>query len=173
MSRLSSVVRNTLEFVQDAGPLVERINNHMCTNAIEGRFVTFVLVILDLKTHKFSLVNPGHMSPIIRKADGSIDEFGDDLVGLPIGVVDGFSYEVEQRVLQPGETVVIYTDGVSEAMNPKGDLYGIERLRQIVQKGPADAAQLGKIILADVKKHANGRPQNDDITLMAFGRKLS
>lgn len=171
MSRLSSVVRNTLEFVQDAGPLVERINNHMCTNAIEGRFVTFVLVILDLKTHKFSIVNAGHMSPMIRKADGSIEEFGDEMVGLPIGVVDGFSFDVEQRVLQPGETVVIFTDGVSEAMNPKGDLYGFERLREVVKKGPGDAATLGKAILADVKKHASGRAQNDDITLMAFGRR--
>lgn len=171
MSRLSSVVRNTLEFVQDAGPLVEKINSHMCNNAIEGRFVTFVLVIVDLKSHKISCVNAGHMSPIFRRADGKLEEFAEDSVGLPIGVVDGFSYDVVQRVLQPGETAVIFTDGVSEAMNPAGDLYGFDRLREIIAKGPADAAGLGQLILTDVKRHANGRPQNDDITLMAFGRR--
>jgi phosphoserine phosphatase RsbU/P len=171
MSRLSSVVRNTLEFVQDAGPLVERINNHMCSNAIEGRFVTFVLWILDLKTHKGTCVNAGHMSPMIRRADGSIEELDEAAVGLPIGVVEGFSYDVVQTVLEPGDTVVIFTDGVSEAMNPQGDLYGLKRLREMVGKGPREAGTLGPLILADVKHHASGRPQNDDITLTAFGRK--
>jgi serine phosphatase RsbU (regulator of sigma subunit) len=72
--------------------------------------------------------------------------------------------------LGPGDTVVIYTDGVSEAMNPNSDLYGDDRLRDLVKKGPADAAELGKIIREDVRLHANGREQNDDITLMTFGR---
>ncbi len=75
-----------------------------------------------------------------------------------------------RMTLNPGDTVVIYTDGVSEAMNPQGDLYGLERLREIVSKGAPNAAELGKIIREDVRRHANGREQNDDITLMTFGR---
>jgi phosphoserine phosphatase RsbU/P len=173
MSRLSSVVQNTMEFVQEAGEAVERINKHMCANAVEGRFVTFTLTIIDLKTHEMSMVIAGHMSPMIRKADRTIEELPDEVIGLPIGVVDGVSFEVTKRTLQPGEMVVIYTDGVSEAMNHNSDLYGLERLREMITKGSAKAADLGKEILADVKRHADGRYQNDDITLMAFGRNAN
>ena len=66
--------------------------------------------------------------------------------------------------------VVIYTDGVSEAMNPNGKLYGLEQLRQMISTHDPQPADLGRSILADVRRHAAGRPQNDDITLMVFGR---
>jgi len=170
MSRMSSVVRSVSEFVTDAAEAVSRINDHMCARAVEGRFVTFVLVILDLTTHKMSVVNAGHMTPMIRKADGSIEEFGEESVGVPIGVMEGFPFDAAERVVEPGETIVIYTDGVSEAMNPKNDLYGMDRLRSFVQQGSASPSDLGIAIREDVRKFANGREQNDDITLMVFGR---
>jgi serine phosphatase RsbU (regulator of sigma subunit) len=170
MSRLSSVVQNTIEFVQDVGQAAERINNHMCSHAIEGRFVTFTLTIVDTVAHEMSLVIAGHMSPMVRRIDGTIEEFPDDAVGLPLGVSEGLSFEVLKRSVKPGEVIVIYTDGVSEAMNPAGDLYGLERLRKMITESAPKPAALGKAILADVRRHAAGRPQNDDITLMVFGR---
>ena len=170
MSRLSSVVQSTLEFVDDVGEACERINNHMCANAVEGRFVTFTLVILDVESHEMSLCIAGHMSPMIRKADGSVEEFAEELVGMPIGVVEGIPFDVGRRTLGPGETVVIYTDGVSEAMNPASDLYGTDHLRDFITKNTSNPTELGKLILKDVKRHASGRYQNDDITLMSFGR---
>jgi len=170
MSRMSAVVQNTMEFVHEAGQAAERINHHMCVSAVEGRFVTFVLAIIDTQTFEMSLVIAGHMSPIIRKADGTLVEFPEELVGMPIGVADGVPFDVATCVIQPGETVIIYTDGVSEAMNVREELYGLERLRPLITAGPADPKQLGIKILADVRRHANGFPQNDDITLMCFGR---
>ncbi len=111
------------------------------------------------------------MPLMIRKADGSVEEFGEDAIGVPIGVMEDFPYDVATRVIEPGETVVIYTDGVSEAMNPESDLYGVPRIREIVEQHPqATAAELGVALREDVRRHANGRPQNDDITLMVFGR---
>ncbi len=65
---------------------------------------------------------------------------------------------------------MIYTDGVSEAMNHASDLYGTDRLKVVVSQGSSTPAKLGAAIRADVKRHAAGRPQNDDITLMVFGR---
>jgi serine phosphatase RsbU (regulator of sigma subunit) len=86
--------------------------------------------------------------------------------------MDDYPFEVASRVIAPGETCVLYTDGVSEAMNANKELYGIDRLKQLVQKSTAGKAEeLGKTILADVRKHADGFPQNDDITIMVFGRK--
>lgn len=171
MSRLSTVVRSVTEFLDDAGQAIEKINGHMCARAVEGRFVTFVLIILDPVKHTMSFVNAGHMSPIIRKPDGTLEEFPDEICGVPLGVVDGYPYDVVMRDIHPGETFVIYTDGVSEAMNAAGDLYGIETLRNLVQKESGDTQQLGTKIRADVRRHAGGIPQNDDITLMVFGRK--
>lgn len=170
MSRMSSVVRSTSEYVEDASEAVCAINDHMCAKAVEGRFVTFVLVILDTTNNTLSVVNAGHMSPMIRQVDGNIFEFDEDSIGVPIGVIEGFPFEARVREIQEGETVVLYTDGVSEAMNPESELYGMERLRELVKGSRDSAEELGKRIREDVREHANGRPQNDDITLMVFGR---
>lgn len=170
MSRLSSCVQNTMAFVHDVGQAMAAINNHMCANAVEGRFVTFVLVVINLETHEMALSNGGHMSPMILKTDGTIEEFPDDVVGLPVGVVEDYPFDVVRRVIAPDETIVLFTDGVDEAMNPEGDLYTLERMREFLRTGPRQAEALGRALLADVRRHANGRPQNDDITIMTIGR---
>ncbi|MFV1965003.1 MAG: SpoIIE family protein phosphatase, partial [Pirellulaceae bacterium] len=170
MSRMSSCVQSTIRHVRDVGGAINAINDHMCDTAVEGRFVTYVLCIVDTKNHQVTLANAGHMSPIIRRANGTVERFDEELVGPPVGVVDGYPYDVETRPLEPGDLVLIVTDGVDEAMNPEGDLYGMERVLEFVKNGPAKADELGTSLLADVRKHANGRPQNDDITIMTFGR---
>jgi serine phosphatase RsbU (regulator of sigma subunit) len=170
MSRISSVVQNTMRFCQNVGDAIATINDMMCVNMAEGRFVTYVLAIVDTKTHEMTLVNAGHMSPMIRKADGSVEEFDEDTIGLPIGVMEDYPYEVVSRKIGPGETIVLFTDGVDEAMDPEGELYTLQRLRAFVENGPASTTEMGETLLADVRKHANGRPQNDDITIMTFGR---
>ena len=170
MSRISSVVQSTLRHVDDVGEAVEAINNHMCASAVEGRFVTYILAIIDTRTHEMRLVIAGHMSPMIRKRDGSIEEFDEESVGVPIGVLEEYPFDVLSRTVQPGETVLFYTDGVSEAMNPKGELYGDKRVREFLRNSRGTAAEIGKALLADVRAHANGRSQNDDITIMVFGR---
>ncbi len=170
MSRLSSVVRSTLMHVSNADEAVGQINSHMCDKAVEGRFVTFVLTLLDTERHTMSIVNAGHMSPMVRHLDGTVEELPETATGIPLGVIEGYPYESVEHALAPGDTVVIYTDGVSEAMNPDSDLYTVERIRDLVAASSSRAAELGSAIRADVRKHANGRPQNDDITLMVFGR---
>ncbi|QDU79993.1 Phosphoserine phosphatase RsbU [Polystyrenella longa] len=170
MSRISSVVESTMGFVEDVRKAIKRINNLMCSNAVEGRFVTFVLLVIDTKKNTLSLANAGHMPPLIKKPDGVLEELGESEVGIPIGVLEDFEYEVVTRKLEPGEVFVIYTDGVSEAMNANNELYGIERLKETILTSSAEPVSLAQTILKDVRTHANGRPQNDDITLMTFGR---
>ena len=171
MSRMSSCVQSTLQHVQDIEEAICAINEHMCDSAVEGRFVTYVLCKVDTNTHEVQLSNAGHMSPVIRRADGTVEQFDvDDLVGPPIGVMEGYPYDVETKQLNPGDIVVIVTDGVDEAMNAEGEFYGAEKTIDFIKDGPAKADELGKALLADVRKHAAGHPQNDDITIMAFGR---
>jgi len=173
MSRMSSVVRSTSEFVTHAGEAVMKINDHMCAKAVEGRFVTFVLTILDPINHKMWIVNAGHMSPIIKIAGGGTVDLDEESIGVPIGVIEGFEFEMVERDISPGETIVLFTDGVSEAMNPDSELYGMDRLHEFIQNGSDTPEELGQQIREDVRLHADGRPQNDDITLMVFGRPKS
>ena len=91
------MVRSTVDLVSDLSDMVNRINMQMCVKAVEGRFVTFVLTILDTVNHKVQLINAGHMSPIIRSTDGSMFEFADESVGVPIGVMEGFPYDMVER----------------------------------------------------------------------------
>jgi serine phosphatase RsbU (regulator of sigma subunit) len=170
MSRIASCVQNTMSFVEDVEAAGTAINNHMCANMVEGRFVTYLLAVIDLDTNEMTLLNAGHMSPMILKPGGAIDEFEEDSIGLPIGVMEDYPYEVVRRVIEPGETIVFFTDGVDEAMNPDGDLYTLERMREFIANSSSKADELGRALLADVRAHANGRPQNDDITIMTFGR---
>ena len=170
MSRMHSCVQSTLAHVSDVESAMKAINTHMCDSAIEGRFVTYVLIILDPKTHELTLSNAGHMSPLIRHADGRIESFNDDIVGPPIGVVEDFPYEVETKTLNPGEMVLIVTDGVDDAMNPAGEFYGQQRIFAMLSREHTSAKELGESLLADVRRHASGREQNDDITIFAFGR---
>ncbi|NNJ24620.1 SpoIIE family protein phosphatase [Alienimonas chondri] len=171
MGRMSACVQSVLANVHEAGEAFSQINSHMCRNMAEGRFVTFVLVLLDPETGQIDVVNGGHMSPLFRGADGSFFEFDDETVGVPVGVVDGYPYETVSRTMQPGETALIITDGVDEAMNPAGDLFTKARVKDFLMNGPADAAELGRALLKEVRTHAAGREQNDDITIMTFGRR--
>jgi len=170
MSRISSVVQTTMGFTDDVTLAIRRINNHMCHSMVEGRFVTYILGVIDLKTNRIILANAGHMSPVIRKPNGDVEEFDDGTIGIPVGIMTDYPYEVVERDIHPGEIFVLVTDGVDEAMNPNGDLYSKKRVRDFVSNGPADPDQLGKDLLADVREHADGREQNDDITIMTFGR---
>jgi phosphoserine phosphatase RsbU/P len=170
MSRMDSCVQSTIRHVHDAVEAVNAINEHMCDSEVEGRFVTYILCIVDTNRHEVVLVNAGHMPPIIRRADGTMEKFDEELSGPPICIVDDYPYEAQTRKLEPGDLIVMYTDGVDEAMNPDGALYGAQRVLDFVKNGPLEAERMGKLLLEDVRRHAQGHPQSDDITIMTFGR---
>jgi serine phosphatase RsbU (regulator of sigma subunit) len=118
-----------------------------------------------------SMVNAGHFPPLIRRQDGSLEEFAGDQIGIPIGIMDDYEYEVVERDIAPGDLFLLRTDGVDEAMAPDGGLYTTEKVLQFFRQSSADTARIGSELLADVRKHANGREQNDDIAIMTFGRR--
>jgi sigma-B regulation protein RsbU (phosphoserine phosphatase) len=170
MSRMASAVQSTMAFTTDVSEAIQAINKHMCHSMVEGRFVTYLLIVIDLDTNEMILANAGHMSPIIRHVDGTIEEFDEETIGIPVGIMDDYQYELMSRRINVGETVVLITDGVDEAMDPDGKLYGKERVREFVRNNASQSEAMGRALLADVRKHANGRAQNDDITIMTFTR---
>ncbi len=170
MSRMASVVQSTMSFTDDVRIAIQRINSHMCHNMVEGRFVTYILGVIDLEKNRITMANAGHMSPMIRKVNGEVEEFNHETIGIPVGIINGYPYEVVERKIAVGDMFVLVTDGVDEAMDPDGNLYTKERVHKFVANGSPDPEVLGRALLADVRVHANGREQNDDITIMTFGR---
>lgn len=170
MAKLSADFRYCLASEPTASTAVDKINQSFCSAGWEGRFATFVLALVDPKANKVVMVNAGHMPPFIRRANGKVEELSPEIAGLPLGVTDGITYESAEIMLEPGEMVTLFTDGISEALNPDNELYTLQRLQAQLGKGADNATTLGRAILDDVKRHAANRAQSDDMCLVVFGR---
>ncbi len=170
MARLSSDVRFLLASVDDPALAVEKINTGFSNADWEDKFVTMIVAVVDPKSHRLSLVNAGHMAPLLRRSGGVIEAVGEETAGLPLGVAADMTYVAEHRTLEPGDFVTIFTDGFSEAMNSDRDLYGLERLMEQVSSSAVSVNDLGQHILDDVSKFVDGHAQSDDMCLACFGR---
>lgn len=170
MAKLSSDVRFALATEPDLASAVQYVNRAFAEQELEDRFVTMIFAIVDPATHEVMLVNAGHMPPMLRRAEGDVAEMHEEITGLPIGVIDDFEYESAAFRLEPGESLTIFTDGFSEAMNSDRDLYGIERLSKQVGAPAASVADLGRHVLEDVRRFVDGYAQSDDMCLCVFGR---
>ncbi len=172
MAKLSGEVRYCLASEQDPAAAINRINASFSRSGWQDRFVTFVLALLDADRHEITLVNAGHMAPLLRHGAGKVEPIGAEETGLPLGVDADFKYQKYTRELAPGDFLALFTDGISEAMNTSGELYGLDRLRTQLAADSPRVAELGRLILDDVKRFVGGRPQSDDMCLACFGRAL-
>jgi len=171
MASLSSDVRFWLAREPDAAKALGQINAAFSRHEWEDRFVTMVVAVVDPHSHTLTLVNAGHMPPLLRSASGEVKEIGGQLAGLPLGVVDDLQYEAYQRKLALGDLVTIFTDGFSEAMNAQRELYGLERLAKVVGDKRVRSQELGPHVLDDVRRFVGDYPQSDDMCLVCFGRE--
>ena len=173
MARLSSEVRFWLASERDPAKAVDRMNGAFARNDWQDRFVTGVLAVVDPQSNSMTIVNAGHMPPLLRHSGGTVEAVGEHETGLPIGVVEDFEYESYTRSLEPGDFVTLFTDGISEAMNPQRELYGLKRLHDQIGDQAVNVADLGERILEDVRQFVGGHPQSDDMCLACFGRDES
>jgi serine phosphatase RsbU (regulator of sigma subunit)/pSer/pThr/pTyr-binding forkhead associated (FHA) protein len=171
MASLSAQVSFCLAAEPTPADAINRLNKVLTGSGSESRFITFVLAVLDLKNYTMTLVNAGHVAPLLRRLGApEVKDLGSDTGGVPLGVAPEIPYQQADFPLKPGDLVVLSSDGVTEAMNPDNELYGSERLRQKIAAGPERIEALGNEILEDVRSFAGERSQNDDITLVCFGR---
>lgn len=172
MARMSSDVRFSLASVRDPAEAVTLANRSFAQHDWADRFVTMLVAVIDPATNECILVNAGHMPPMLRRANGEVVEVGEEEAGLPLGVTDDYEYEPFALTLEPGESLTIFTDGFSEAMNAQSELYGIERLRNQVASRAVGIEELGQHVLTDVRKFAGDYPQSDDMCLVCVGRSV-
>lgn len=170
MAKLSGEVRYHLVTEPTAAEAMNRINQSFSRSGWEDRFVTFILAVLDAKAHEVTIVNAGHMPPLLRREVGQVEMVGQSEAGLPLGIEPEFEYTQTTYPLAPGDFLTMFTDGISEAMNADGELYGLDRLRLQIGAEAESVAALGRHILDDVKQFAGGRAQSDDMCLTCFGR---
>jgi phosphoserine phosphatase RsbU/P len=152
------------------GQALGRLNRVFCDSAWEDRFVTMVLVVLDPRRHEATIVNAGHMPPLWRRGTNTVESAAEAETNLPLGVDRDVDYATCAVPLAPGDSITLYTDGITEAMNTANELYGSERLLAMLQSDVASVTQLGRRILDDVKRFVGGRSQSDDMCLTCFGR---
>jgi sigma-B regulation protein RsbU (phosphoserine phosphatase) len=170
MARLSSDVRFLLASESDPAEAVRKINAGFANADWQDKFVTMIVAVVDPATHKLTLVNAGHMAPLLRTNGAAVETLGEEATGLPLGVSDDYPYEAHHRALAPGDFLTIFTDGFSEAMNSDRELYGLERLTQEISSPALSVVDLGRHILEDVRKFVSGYAQSDDMCLACFGR---
>lgn len=170
MARLFSSARYQLLTRPTPGEALSALNAEIARTALGHRFITCLFAVVDPKTQTVTVANAGHMAPLIRSADGTVMALGQKESGMPIGIARDQDFEEVSRPLAAGDALLMYTDGVTEAMDEDGDLYGRDRLVKLMKAGPASIRDLVEAVVGDVAKFSGDRPQRDDICLVGFRR---
>lgn len=168
MARTMTQMR--MEAIRRRSPaaILEAVNRALCAGNDAGMFVTLFCGMLDITTGLFNYANAGHNPPLLLEADGTGD-FLKIKKGLVAGIMEGSRYAADSRQFQPGETLLIYTDGVTEAMNSGDAFYSEARFLSLVRESDwHDPRSLIENVRADLAAFVQDAPQADDITLLAI-----
>ncbi len=170
MAHFCAEVRYCLATSATPAEAVQQLNQDLSSETLNYHFVTFGLCVLDPIAHRLTVVNAGHLPPL-RRRRGQIEELGGLEGGLPLGCDANRGYEQLELDLEPGDAIVLYTDGISEAMNAHGDVYGSQRMKDVIARAPRGVEGVGQALLDDVRRFVRGRLQSDDICLVCFARE--
>jgi serine phosphatase RsbU (regulator of sigma subunit) len=170
MVKVASELEASLATEWDPVAVLNKVNRRFTRRNPDGAFVTMVLAILDLSEHHMSVVNAGHLRPLLRRPDGSVVEIGDSEAGLPLGVVPSLTYAPTRLEINVGDTLVLISDGITEAQSAGGQQYGQQRLLAQLAAPCGTAADLGRRIIDDVDRFVGSHPQSDDRCLLCVKR---
>lgn len=156
----------------DTGKMVSCLNSTVAKNNPNIMFITYFVGIVDLRTGEMQYTNAGHNPPILSRADGSLSELT-IVHGVPIGMLHDEQYGFDTVLLNPGDKVFVYTDGITEAENPEEEEFGSERLMQLI-RNCGDTCLLSNLldgVMQEVTAFAAGRELADDMTMWCFQLK--
>ena len=170
MAVCRTMIRAVASQVVDPGECLRKVNEMLIPESDLTTFVTVFYGVYNTRTGEVRYCNGGHNLPYIRRKDGSI-EMLEDTDGLLLGKIPRIEYDVKKIKLEPGDHLLVYTDGVTEAMNLEGEFYEEPRLESTMATANASSAEnLVKTILRDVLQFANGADPSDDITVLDLMR---
>jgi serine phosphatase RsbU (regulator of sigma subunit) len=151
--------------------VLRRVNEALLTRIPANMFVTCFYAILDPKSGRLSYANAGHNLPCCHDEHAATDL---SARGMPLGLMPGMSYEENESVLAPAEFVLFYTDGLVEAHDPKGEMFGTPRLRRLLSERPEGGIELSATLMEELERFTGeGWEQEDDITLLTLRRSAS
>ena len=153
------------------GSVLAEVNNLLQEDETQGMFVTMLYAIYDPETGHFTYASGGHDAPLVVHPDGS-SELLELTGGVALGVLPDLNYRQTTYQLAPGDTIVLYTDGVTEAMNSDGELLGLQGLRDFFASSnpPPDPEAIGLQVMHAVSTYAGDAPQSDDVTCLTLRR---
>jgi sigma-B regulation protein RsbU (phosphoserine phosphatase) len=167
MSHLHAMFRATTGLNGDMGNLMGLANRAFCSSAPAGHFATLVCGRLG-KNGEIELSNAGHLPALAAQRNGIQSVFS---TGVPLGIFGNSRYSSTRVHLEPGESLVLFTDGLSEARNQSGDEYGLERIQALLKQHISAAPEpLAQAFLQDVRKFSSSARPSDDLTLMVIQR---
>jgi anti-sigma regulatory factor (Ser/Thr protein kinase) len=167
MSATRSVLRASAQRLIEPGAVLERVNEHLCPDMPEKMFVTCLYGVLDPASGLLRFANAGHDLPYVKTAEGVVELRAR---GMPLGLMPGMTYEEKEAVLQPGESVLLHSDGVVEAHDPNRDMFGFPRLKETVAAAPGGQALIDRVITELEAFTGADAEQEDDITMVTLQR---
>ena len=157
--------RNIAIYTQEPNHIAEALNEALSINNDTEMFVTIFLGVLDLATGHLSYSNAGHNPPLLI-GEGGVTPLRCD-ANIPVGVMPGFRFTTQETQLQPGDTIFLYTDGLSEAEDTRLQQFGIERILQVANASSNQPQPLIETMTSSVKQFIGEAEQSDDLTMLA------
>jgi serine phosphatase RsbU (regulator of sigma subunit)/predicted ester cyclase len=173
MASARSMLRAVAQAFNSPGEVLRRVNETLFADVPPNMFVTCFYAILDPKSASLSYANAGHDLPCLHRTSG--EEAAEELraTGMPLGLMPGMSYEEKETVLEVGEAALFYSDGLVEAHDAKGEMFGFPRLRALVAEHGKERS-LGDFLLEELYSFTGeGWEQEDDITLLTLRRSAA
>lgn len=169
-----TLLKSTAKFLPDPQECITELNELLCIDNDQMMFVTLFYGILDLSTGHFQFVNAGHNPPVLIRKNKKPEYFPRS-PSMVLAVMEGASFPSQEITVCPGDMLVFYTDGITEATDPTGALYGDNRLLQTLEEldQHADVTQVTDVLLRDIHRFESGAPQADDITCVVVNYRGS
>jgi sigma-B regulation protein RsbU (phosphoserine phosphatase) len=165
MANLQACLRGQALENRSVKDTVSKVNFTMCKFMEMGKFITLFYGILDIKNKTFTCTNAGHNFPFLLEGDGNIKTL--EKGGIVLGTLDNCVYEEETVQLNPGDLMLLYTDGITEAANEKNEMFEEQRLLELLKNNQRVSTQeLSRKIIDDVISFQGSLPQSDDLTLV-------
>jgi serine phosphatase RsbU (regulator of sigma subunit)/predicted ester cyclase len=171
MASARSMLRAVAQASESPGEVLGSINDPLVTDIPPNMFVTCFYAILDPKSGTLTYANAGHDLPCLRHGDGDAEELR--ARGMPLGLMAGMGYEEKETILEVGESALFYSDGLVEAHDPKGEMFGFPRLRALITEH-AEEGSIGDFLMEELYSFVGeGWEQEDDITLLTLERSAT
>jgi sigma-B regulation protein RsbU (phosphoserine phosphatase) len=169
MALLLAVLRTLVDEDLEPTELMRRLNLQICRHSPRSRFITLFYGVYTPSTGELTFVNAGQTPPFIRRADGQFEKLR--ATGVALGMFEGSTFEAATTALSPGDSLVMYSDGVTEAESPQGQPFDESGLEAFLSTYAAfSAAEIGAEIIKTVERHADQSRFTDDLTLLVLKR---